>query len=100
MDRNAQHLVMARQAAGMGAVMVCFVVSRLRKIAGDESIPYGPRTHTERHRQSTLQMMYNYNDTECIAMLHMRRVSFFHYATCLEVEALYLRLLDAQLRSK
>jgi hypothetical protein len=54
MDGNAQHLVMARQAVGMVAVMVCFVVSRLRKIAGDESIPYGPRTHVERHRQSTL----------------------------------------------
>jgi hypothetical protein len=54
MDGNAQHLVMARQAAGMVVVMVCFVVSRLMKIARDKSIPYGPRTHAERHRQSTL----------------------------------------------
>jgi hypothetical protein len=88
MDGNAQHLVMARQAAGMVAVMVCFVVSRLRKIAGDESIPYGPRTHAERHRQSTLQMMYNYNDTECIAMLRMRRVPFFSLCNLLRSRGL------------
>ena len=77
MDANAQHAVMARQAAGMVAVMVCFVVNRLRRIRGEETIPYGPRTHAERHRQSTLQMMYNYNDLECIAMLRMKRVLFF-----------------------
>jgi hypothetical protein len=90
MDGNAQHLVMARQAAGMVAVMVCFVVSRLRKIAGDESIPYEPRTHAERHRQSTLQMMYNYNDTECIAMLRMIRVPFFSLCNLLRSRGLVL----------
>ena len=79
MDANAQHAVMARQAAGMVAVMVCFVVNRLRRIRGEETIPYGPRTHAERHRQSTLQMMYNYNELECIAMLRMKRVPFFFF---------------------
>jgi hypothetical protein len=29
MDANAQHALMARQAAGMVVVMVCFVVNRL-----------------------------------------------------------------------
>ena len=100
MDANAQHAVMARQAAGMVAVMVCFVVNRLRRIRGEETIPYGPRTHAERHRQSTLQMMYNYNDLECIAMLRMKRVLFFLYATCLGVEGLFLRLLVVLLRSR
>jgi hypothetical protein len=79
MDANAQHSVMARQAAGMVAVMVCFVVSRLRRISGHEIIPYGSRTHAQRHRQSTLQMMYNYNDTEYVAMLRLRRVLFFFF---------------------
>ena len=82
---------MARQAAGMVVVMVTFVVNRLRRIRGEEAIPYGPRTHAERHRQSTLQLMYNYNDVECVAMLRMRRVLFFLYVTCSEIEALYLR---------
>jgi len=77
MDANAQHALMARQAAGMVVVMVTFVVNRHRRISGEEVIPYGPRTHAERHRQSTLQLMYNYNDVECVAMLRMRRVPFF-----------------------
>ena len=39
MDANAKHAVMARQAAGMVAVMVCFVVNRLRRIRGEGTIP-------------------------------------------------------------
>jgi hypothetical protein len=85
---NAQHLVMARKAASMVAVMVCFVVTRLRQIRRDESVPYGPRTHAERHRQSTLQMMFNYNDIECIAMLRMRRVPFFSLCNLLRSRGL------------
>jgi hypothetical protein len=81
MDANAQHGMMARQAAAMVVVMVCFVANRIRRISGEEVVPYGPRTHAERHRQSTLQMMYNYNDIECIAMLRMRRVLFFFMPT-------------------
>jgi hypothetical protein len=77
MDENAHHDLMARQAAAMVVVMVSFVVNRLRRVRSEESIPYGPRTHAERHRQSTLQMMYNYNDIECVAMLRMKRVPFF-----------------------
>jgi hypothetical protein len=81
MDANAQHGMMARQAVVMVVVMVCFVVNRIRRISGEDVVPYGPRTHAERHRQSTLQMMYNYNDIECIAMLRMRRVPFFFMPT-------------------
>jgi hypothetical protein len=77
MDKNAQHDQMARQAAAMVVVMVSFVVSRLRRVRSEESIPYGPRTHAERHRQSTLQMVYNYNDIECVAMLRMKRLPFY-----------------------
>jgi hypothetical protein len=29
--------------------MVSFVVNRLRRVRSEESIPYGPRTHAERH---------------------------------------------------
>ena len=39
MDANAQHAVMARHAAGMVVVMVCFVVNRLRRIRGEGTIP-------------------------------------------------------------
>jgi hypothetical protein len=77
MDKNAQHDLMARQATAMVVVMVSFVVSRIRRVRSEESIPYGPRTHAERHRQSTLQMVYNYNDIECVAMLRMKRLPFY-----------------------
>jgi hypothetical protein len=50
MDTNAQHALMARQAAGMVAVMVSFVVNRLRRISEEETIPYGPRTEAEKYR--------------------------------------------------
>jgi hypothetical protein len=91
MDENAHHDLMARQAAAMVVVMVSFVVNRFRRVRSEESIPYGPRTHAERHRQSTLQMMYNYSDIECVAMLRMKRVPFLLCATCLGVENLFQR---------
>jgi hypothetical protein len=81
MDANAQHGMMARQAVAMVVVMVCFVVNRIRRISGEEVVPHGPRTHAERYRKSTLQMMYNCNDIKCIAMLRMRRVPFFFMPT-------------------
>jgi hypothetical protein len=77
MDENARHDLMARQAAVMVVVIVSFVVNRLRSVRSEESIPYGPRTHAERHRQSTLQMMYNYNDIECVVMLRMKGSPFY-----------------------
>ena len=64
------------------------MVNRLRRIRGEETIPYGPRTHAERHRQSTLQMMYNYNDLECIAMLRTKRVLFFSLCNLLRSRGL------------
>jgi hypothetical protein len=39
MDTNAQHALMARQAAGMVVVMVSFVVNRLRRISEEEKNP-------------------------------------------------------------
>ena len=70
--------MMASQAAAMVVVMVCFVVTRLRRNnAQTEPIPYGPKTEGEQHRQRTLQMIYNTNDAECLAMLRMTRAPFF-----------------------
>jgi hypothetical protein len=92
--------MMASQAAAIVLVMVCFVVTRLRRNNGQtELITYDPRTEGEQHRQRTLQMIYNIND-ECLAMLHMTRAPFFLYATSLETEALYLKPLGVLLRSK
>jgi hypothetical protein len=84
MDTNAQHALMARQATGMVVVMVSFVVNRIKRISEEETIPYGPRTEAEKHKQSTLQMMYNYNDVECIVVLRMKRVPFFSLCNLLK----------------
>jgi hypothetical protein len=73
----------------------------MRKVyAQVESIPYGPRTESDQHRQRTLHVIYNYNDAECIGMLRMRRALFSLYATFLELEALYQRPMVALLRSR
>jgi hypothetical protein len=90
MDQKTELEMMGTQVVALVVVVVSFVVSRLRRFRGEtETIPYGPRTEGDLHRQRTLQMIYNYNDAECIAMLRMRRAPFFLYAACLEVEALY-----------
>jgi glutamate synthase domain-containing protein 2 len=76
MDPNKQCAMMASQATAMVLVMVCFVVTRLKRNNGQtELITYDPRTEGEQHRQRTLQMIYNIND-ECLAMLHMIRALF------------------------
>jgi hypothetical protein len=68
----------------MVVVMVSFVVNRIKRISEEETIPYGPRTEAEKHKQSTLQMMYNYNDVECIVVLRMKRVPFFSLCNLLK----------------
>jgi hypothetical protein len=78
MDPNEQRAMMASQATAMVVVMVYFVVTRLRRNNWQtEPITYGPRTKGEQHRQRTLQMIYNTNDAECLAMLRMTRAPFF-----------------------
>jgi len=50
---------MANQVAVMVVVMVCFLVTRIRMVyAQVESVPYGPRTKSDQHRQRTLHMIY------------------------------------------
>jgi hypothetical protein len=82
--------MMVRQAAAMVVVMLTFLVTRLRRIRAQlEHVPYGPRSLGQQHRLGTLQMIFNSNDAECLAMLHVTRASFLLYATFLEVEALF-----------
>jgi len=101
MDPTAQREMMARQAATMVVVMLSFFVTRLRRIwAQLEPVPYGPRSLSQQHRLSTLQMIFNNTDTECLAMLRMTRAPFFLYATYLEVEALLEKPVGVLLRSR
>ena len=101
MDPTEQRAMMSRQTTAMVVVMVSFVATRLRRNnAQPEPIPYGPRTAGEQHRQRTLQMIYNTNDAECLAMLRMTRALFSLYETSLEIEALYLKPPGVLLRSR
>lgn len=70
--------LMVREASAMVVVMFTFVVSRLRRIRLHlEPSPYGPRSLSQQHRLSTLQMIFNSTDAECLAMLRMKRAPFF-----------------------
>jgi hypothetical protein len=40
----------------------------------------------DEERQKNLDLIYNYNDVECVNMLCMRRAPFLGYANCLEKE--------------
>ena len=78
MDPIAQREMMAKQAAAMVVVMLSFFVTRLRRIRAQlEPIPYGPRSLSQQHRLSTLQMIFNSTDAECLAMLRTTRAPFF-----------------------
>ena len=77
MDPNGQRVVMARQAATLVAVMVSFLFSRIRRVRAQlEPSPYGPMSLGQQHRLSTLQMIMNSTDAECLAMLRMKRAPF------------------------
>jgi hypothetical protein len=80
---------MARQAAAMVAVMVSFLFSRLRRVRADlEPSPYGPRSLGMQHRLSTLQMIMNNTDAECLDMLRMKRAAFFALCNVFRVRGL------------
>jgi hypothetical protein len=87
MDPTAQRVVMARQAAAMVVVMISFLFSRLRRVRAElEPSPYCPRSLGMQHRLSTLQMIMNNTDAECLAMLRMKRAPFLLYAMCSGLE--------------
>ena len=101
MDPTAQREMMARQAATMVVVMLSFFVTRLRRIRAQlEPFPYGPRSLSQQHRLSTLQVIFNSTDAECLAMLDMTRAPFLLYATFLEVEVLLEKPVGVLLRSR
>ena len=101
MDLTAQREMMAKQAAVMVVVMLSFFVTRLRRIRAQlELVPYDHRSLSQQHRLSTLQMIFNNTDAECLAMLRMTIAPFLLYATFLKVEALLEKLVGVLLRSR
>jgi hypothetical protein len=89
MDPSLIREMMCRQAVALVVVLVSVVSSRLkrRRPAYDsepDPLARALRDEAEQHRQHTLNLIFNYSDAECLAMLRMTRVPFFPYAICLE----------------
>ena len=56
------------------AFFKCLAKSRIVVVA----ITYGPLSAREEERQSNLRFIYHSNDTQCVELLRMRRLPFFH----------------------
>ena len=101
MDPTAQREMMARQAATMVVVMLSFLVTRLRRIRAQlELDPYDPRSLSQQHRLSTLQMIFNSTDAEFGYVAYDHSSFLLLYATFLEVEALLEKPVGVLLRSR
>jgi hypothetical protein len=104
MDPFESREVMGRQAAALVVVMVSFVTSRLKRRRGEcepNPLLLTLRDEAEKHRQRTLNLIYNSTDVECLSMLRMTRAPFFLLcATFLDTGALYLKQKVVQLRSR
>jgi hypothetical protein len=58
--------------------MVVFLFFRIKRLRGeDEPLVYGPRALADKHGKKNLDLIYNFTDKECIAMLRMSRAPFF-----------------------
>jgi hypothetical protein len=80
MDPFESREVMGRQAAALVVVMVSFVTSRLKRRRGEcepNPLLLTLRDEAEKHRQRTLNLIYNSTDVECLSMLRMTRAPFF-----------------------
>ena len=93
---------MANQAAALVVVMVSYVVTRLRRSRPKpDPLLYYLRSDAEQHKKQTLQASFNSTDAECLSMIRMTIAPFFLlFVTFLEIGALYLKRLGAQLRSR
>jgi hypothetical protein len=72
--------MMCRQAVALVVVMVSFVTSRFKRKRVDskpDPLLYALRDEADQHKQQTLNLIYNFNDGECLSMLRMTRSHFF-----------------------
>jgi hypothetical protein len=74
-----QRRILIVQAVAFVTAMCAFMLSRLRMVQHSRpSITYAPMSVMDEERQRNLNLIYNCNDIECVNMLRMRRLSFFH----------------------
>jgi hypothetical protein len=72
------------RAAALISAMYALLFARIRLLhCSRPQLTYGPMSKWDEERQKNLDLIYNYNDVECVNMLRMRRVSFLGCAKCL-----------------
>jgi len=92
---------MASQVAAMVVVMVAFLFSRIKRLRGeDRPIPYGPTALVDEHRKRNMDLIYNYTDKECIAMLRMSRAPFFALCNLFRQRGLVLDSVNASIEEQ
>jgi hypothetical protein len=70
--------MLVARAAALITAMYSLLMARLRVLECERPrISYGPMCIRDKERQKNLNIMYNYNDIECVNMLRMRRLPFF-----------------------
>jgi hypothetical protein len=82
MDWREERRLLVIKAAAFIAVMYAFFFSRVRLTQRSRPrITYAPMSARDEERQANLNLIYNCNDIECVAMLRMRRAPFFNLCT-------------------
>jgi hypothetical protein len=77
MDPRDKRQMLIVQVAALVTAMYAFFFSRIRTSqCSRPQISYGPMCVMDEEREKNLNMIYNYNDVECVNMLYMRRAPF------------------------
>ena len=78
MDLEEKRCILFARAAALITAMYALLFSRLRMFESERpQISYGPMSIRDEEPQRNLNLIYNYNDIECVNMLRMRRTPFF-----------------------
>jgi hypothetical protein len=78
MDLEEKRHILFGRAAALITAMYALLFARIRMVESERrQISCGPRSIRDEERQRNLNLIYNYNDIECVNMLRMRRVPFF-----------------------
>jgi hypothetical protein len=77
MDMEEKRRILIARAGALITAMYALLCARLRLLKCERPhISYGPMRTRDEERQRNLNLIYNYNDIECVNMLHMRRAPF------------------------
>ena len=78
MNMEQKRRFLIARASALISAMYALLLARLRLLRCERpQISYGPMSLRDEERQRNLNLIYNYNDIECVNMLRMRRAPFF-----------------------